>query len=312
MNQRIIWDALLDVRINLQNLIEMSNRFPNPSSHKLFEKAIQPEGKTVPVFDEVTHAVQDLLKELGHLQHQLLVNDSVVKVDMESARAVDFDDWDSVAQIQKKIEESCGPILDKWHTKALLPSVTSNRHHTLKLKSINQSIMGQVESTLSGRNLETLIQRSRIVPEDAKKVFGEPKERVTEEISTDKSKHHDPDTYNDEDFYSALIRDRIQSGLQGIVETNDPITMSQQYLRLRQLRRRRHKKYRVDRKSSKGRKLRYHVHDKLTMFMAPAVYQYPKRDTLMTQKLFQSMFGSRISDQKKMDVKNLQKRIQKS
>jgi protein AATF/BFR2 len=43
----------------------------------------------------------------------------------------------------------------------------------------------------------------------------------------------------------------------------------------------------VDRRASKGRKLRYHVHEKLVNFMAPVELQAPQ----FAAQLFSNLFG---------------------
>jgi len=291
MNQRILWDSLVDIRINFQNLLDMANCMPHPPEHALFVKAVEQDH--MGVFDDANAALQGLLEDMCHLQEKLLATDSVVEVEVPT-KSEHHIEWDYITQTQNKIEQVCGPILDKWQTKALLPSA-SNRNKTLKLKTINQSIMNQVESSLSGHNLDNLVKRTQMVPEDAKKIFGVVDWPVDKEGGNAEEKpkrQYDDQIYNDEDFYSVLLRDRIQSGVQGLGDTSDPITMSQQYLRLHQLRKRKRKKANVDRRASKGRKIRYHVHEKLTTFMAPLVQKYPQQDSLLTQRLFRSMFGA--------------------
>jgi len=70
--------------------------------------------------------------------------------------------------------------------------------------------------------------------------------------------------------------------------------MSQEYLRLQQLQKRKRKKKQVDTKASKGRKIRYHVHDKLLSFMAP-VDRYPNQDSIMSQTLFRNLLGQSLT-----------------
>eukprot|EP00955_Chlamydomonas_euryale_P090776 364569-Chlamydomonas_euryale.AAC.30 len=47
----------------------------------------------------------------------------------------------------------------------------------------------------------------------------------------------------------------------------------------------------VDRRASKGRKIRYHVHEKLVSFMAPAPGELPA----FAEQLFANLFGSRAA-----------------
>jgi len=152
---------------------------------------------------------------------------------------------------------------------------------TFKLKTINQSIHNQVEGTLSGRNYSNILRRSQTIPEESDKIFGV--------LSTDNLQTL-PEIYNDSEFYTQLIKERLQSGL-STYNTSDPLEMSQQYLKLQQLHRRKKKKKMVDTRASKGRKIRYNVHDKLVSFMAPRTDYYTNSDSIMAQKLFNNLLG---------------------
>lgn len=56
----------------------------------------------------------------------------------------------------------------------------------------------------------------------------------------------------------------------------DPLAMTQQYLKLKRLQQRK-KKRTVDTGASKGRKLRYHTHEKLVGFMVSQVSLRPQQ-----------------------------------
>lgn len=71
----------------------------------------------------------------------------------------------------------------------------------------------------------------------------------------------------------------------------DPLVMTQQYLKLKRLQQR--KKKQVDTRASKGRKLRYHTHDKLVGFMTAQPQKYPEFDSPMARALFASLLGTK-------------------
>ncbi len=73
----------------------------------------------------------------------------------------------------------------------------------------------------------------------------------------------DPEIFDDVDFYSQLLKELMDSS----VDTNDPIGMSQAWLKSREGITKLKKN--VDRKASKSRRLKYTVHEKLLNFMAP-------------------------------------------
>jgi protein AATF/BFR2 len=72
---------------------------------------------------------------------------------------------------------------------------------------------------------------------------------------------------------------------------DDPVLLSMKWAELKRLQNRQKKKNQVDTKASKGRKLRYHVHEKLLNFMAPQ-----PRGTWhesMIEELFSNLLGGR-------------------
>ncbi|RUS29069.1 apoptosis-antagonizing transcription factor, partial [Jimgerdemannia flammicorona] len=62
--------------------------------------------------------------------------------------------------------------------------------------------------------------------------------------------HHDPEIFDDTDFYDQLLCELIESHMAALKQSKQ-------------------QKKIVDMKASKGRRLRYHVHEKLQNFMAP-------------------------------------------
>ena len=86
---------------------------------------------------------------------------------------------------------------------------------------------------------------------------------------------YDCETYDDGEFYSQVLKEFLDS----------------QSLSAGQIAKAKGAKRRkvVDRKASKGRKIRYHVHEKLVNFMVPAEFDRPE----FAEKLFGSLFAYR-------------------
>jgi protein AATF/BFR2 len=253
MNQRIMWDALLDFRINFQNILDNANRLPAPKDRSGF---INLENDDLnQAYTELQGEISGLVDDFNELHQKIIAKDSLVH--LNDLHLNSETNWDSLQHRQQKIEEVINSMLDQWQSKVM--PVSARR--TFKLKTINQSIHTQVEGTLSGRNYSNILRRSQAIPEESGKIFGEP---------TDNSIQTLPEIYNDGDFYSQLIKERLQSGLSAHNPSN-PLEMSQQYLKLQQLQKRKKKKKLVDTKASKGRRIRYNVHDKLVSFMAAMV-----------------------------------------
>jgi protein AATF/BFR2 len=71
--------------------------------------------------------------------------------------------------------------------------------------------------------------------------------------------------------------------------------MTRKYLNLRKLRKKRTRI--VDRRASKGRKIKYVIHEKLVNFMAPQPNRYPLAYTETANQLFASLFGRKSNVQ---------------
>ena len=93
--------------------------------------------------------------------------------------------------------------------------------------------------------------------------------------------NYDVEVYDDRQFYSTLLKSFLLSN------ANDNKGMSEDDLA--DLRRYKKKKNNVDRKASKGRKLRYNVHTKLQNFMFPIPYANSTNDN-DADRIMQSLF----------------------
>lgn len=102
----------------------------------------------------------------------------------------------------------------------------------------------------------------------------------------------DPETFDDAELYGALLREFLDSS------HVDGATMSALQSRTKKRKQVRcttvtcalpQRFSQVDRKASKGRKLRYHVHEKLVNFTAPV----PLPDTGFAAQLAATLFGAR-------------------
>ncbi|KAH0513845.1 Protein AATF [Microtus ochrogaster] len=96
----------------------------------------------------------------------------------------------------------------------------------------------------------------------------------------------DEEIFDDDDFYHQLLRELIERKTSSL-DPNDQVAMGRQWLAIQKLRSKIRKK--VDRKASKGRKLRFHVLSKLLSFMAPIDHTSMNDDA--RTELYRSLFG---------------------
>jgi len=135
------------------------------------------------------------------------------------------------------------------------------------MKVFKQTLFDQMDIALSDEN--RVIEKSRMPINESKRLNKE-----------EASGSYDIEVYDDRVFYSMLLKSFITSTTNGSIN-------SMRSADLEALRKyKRNKSSNVDRKASKGRKLRYVVHDKLTNFMFPI----PVSETVDSDRIIASLF----------------------
>eukprot|EP00878_Enallax_costatus_P022260 GHUV01023604.1.p1 GENE.GHUV01023604.1~~GHUV01023604.1.p1 ORF type:complete len:138 (+),score=80.09 GHUV01023604.1:702-1115(+) len=127
-----------------------------------------------------------------------------------------------------------------------------------------------------------LIKRSQLPRQLAPRPLGQPAAAAAASASGDSEDEgraaaagdRDPETYDEGDFYQQLLKELIDSAPGG--------NLGAQLAAARPAKRRKV----VDRRASKGRKLRYHTLDKLVGFMAPTQLTTPP----FAEQLFANLF----------------------
>lgn len=97
---------------------------------------------------------------------------------------------------------------------------------------------------------------------------------------------YDTEIFDDGDHYQDILRELIERKASA-TDSSDPVAMGQHWVELSKLRAK--VKRKVDTKASKGRKIRYHVHEKLVNFFAPDPSVHPSSDQAKDD-LFASLF----------------------
>lgn len=177
-----------------------------------------------------------------------------------------------LGEYSEKIEENHekytsyrNQVLQKWHDRTKSVKDAKN-------PLANLSIVTKIENSLLGKN--EMIRKSQIYRGDYD-VYGVEKTAGDVEI---------PEIFDDSEFYHQLLRELIEYK-SNIDENQAEIT--QKFIELQKVRSKMKKK--VDTRASKGRKIRYIVHNKLVNFMPPTdpgTYTDEAR-----AELFKSLFG---------------------
>ncbi|KAI9331951.1 apoptosis-antagonizing transcription factor [Obelidium mucronatum] len=243
--------------------------------------------------------------------------------------------WSQITAFDSAFDPFRDATIDKWSNK-VMASAVANVNQGKKFKAINQSALVQIRAILSDK--ERLVKRTRLVRSGgrdgsgrhlghlaattttdaaatAKKDADGESKRVKTELEEVEELHEkelnrknksasdshlsnfDEQVFDDGDFYQQLLKELIEGRL---LETDDPTLLSMKWAELKTLQSQTKKKKTVDTKASKGRKIRYAVHEKLANFMAPE-----PRGTwhdAMVGELFFSLFGNSNNNAKSAAV----------
>ncbi|KAL2765366.1 protein AATF [Daubentonia madagascariensis] len=320
-NQIALWDQLLEGRIKLQKALLTANQLPQPDVFPVFKERGGPEFASA--LKNSHKALKALLRSLVDLQEKLLFQypDTRYLVDGKKPKAgseeISSEDDEPVEEKKqqrrvppkRKLEVDEYPsfmakrfahftayrnrTLQKWHDKTKLASGKLGKG----FGAFERSILTQIDHILLDK--ERLLRRTqtkrsiyRVLgrPEPAaqpvpESLPGEP-EILPQAPANAHLKDLDEEIFDDDDFYHQLLRELIERKTSSL-DPNDQVAMGRQWLAIQKLRSKIHKK--VDRKASKGRKLRFHVLSKLLSFMAPIDHTTMNDDA--RTELYRSLFG---------------------
>ncbi|KJA15245.1 hypothetical protein HYPSUDRAFT_48566 [Hypholoma sublateritium FD-334 SS-4] len=260
--QIALWDTLLDTRIRLQKSVVSANALPPPAQMKEYLETSSCRDAISKFLNEAAM----LTDELSQLQENILTTNKVIQPPPKKRRKLDgepsFDQYkitfETASEDLSALEHAFHPhllqTLSKWSAKiqAVAPSVLlpSNRGAFSKGGQNLKSAVELVEETLHDQN--KLLTRTQIPRVKKPRIGGAPVDKI------DHAEVVDADVFDDTDFYQKILRDIIDA--RGDGSKNDDWMLLQKQKKA---------KKKVDTKASKGRKLRYEVHEKLQNFMVP-------------------------------------------
>ncbi|KAG1869596.1 TRAUB-domain-containing protein [Suillus subluteus] len=275
--QIALWDSLLDARIRLQRAVSAGNRLPSLADYD----DVQPS------LVKMLAEAQLLSDELFHLQEDLLsTNEAIAPPPRKRHKTGDVrsikdftSEFREATQAAASVEHIFHPhlvqTLNKWSSKiqAVAPSVLlpSNRNAFSKSSQGLKSASQLIDETLVDHDKvlqRTRIYRGKVSRIGADKGVGGDEQEVQGDL----------EVFDDTDFYHQLLRDVIDTRGKGGNE--DWMEVQKQ---------KKAKKH-VDTKASKGRKLRYEVHEKIQNFMVPVTTQGSWHEEQIDE-LFASLLG---------------------
>nr|XP_030143970.3 protein AATF isoform X2 [Taeniopygia guttata] len=320
-NQLALWDQLMEGRIKMQKVLMTANRLPQPDTYPRFRKeggqdfdnAVESCCKTLEALLKVLVELQDeLLYQYPGTRH--LVDGKQAKTESEDEilsssdeepvekaqekrrslpkRKLKFEEYpEFIAKRYKDFRTYRNSTLQKWHDKTKLATGKMGKG----FGALERSVLAQIDHVLLDR--ERLLRRTQtrrslytVLGKQEQQPAPAPQPDSSEVLPPSDSNRHlkdiDEEIFDDDDFYHQLLRELIERKTASL-DPNDQVAMGRQWLAIQKLRSKIKKK--VDRKASKGRRIRYHVHSKLVSFMAP-IDLCTMNDDARTE-LYRSLFG---------------------
>ncbi|GAK66567.1 TRAUB-domain-containing protein [Moesziomyces antarcticus] len=307
------YERALEARIKAQNVLRDVNRLPDPSP---YSAAMSSSSSAMEPAIQVLEQLLELSETLFSLRtrlHALSANaedDDTVDAPITRKRKRDFDvtvpedveeaesTWSQirshdqidavmhdVAAFSAASEPHRSGVLDKWSLKvtsaAAAASAASNGNKFTQLRAVNQTPSTQIAAALAGDGLGRLVARTRVLRTES-----EGAHKLGRTVDADQV---DVEVFDDSDFYSALLKELIERR-SGVVPSADGTTAA---MMLSGLSGNKKNKPAVDTRASKGRKLRYEVHDKIVNFMPP-IPDRVKWGTDQIDRLFRQLASSSV------------------
>ena len=248
--QRHNFDSLLSVRMVLQKALIATNSMAAAEDRESAEITNQP-------YEAAEEAAIKLWNTLDGLRHELLKATSGSKTGQKRKRGIELSTsstavWECMQETELSVIDNRQATLEKWSAKV---RGTASLPVSQKLNPIaaQQSITSLLQDQLS--NSDHLVKRTKM-PRSCAPV--QRNQKVTE----------DADIYDDGNFYQLLLKElvdqrRVES-FTAPVNGGDTVK-AMQWTAVKEAKTRKN----VDTKASKGRKMRFTVHEKLQNFMAP-------------------------------------------
>ena len=282
--QQSAFDALLNTRIRLQKAIIATNSFLHSSTvdnSTPLETVHAAESAALKLWTQL-----DSLRQSLHSPANLKSKKRPFSATLSTSTA---ELWTRM-QTQDSISTAHNrTILDKWSSRLNPPaqlrsSLVTNRSSHLTLPTL-------LDQYLSSQNTTRLIARTRV-----------PRSCAPLQAST---RHHysDANIYDDADFYTLLLRDFVDRRMADPAAsshslTTAPTAPSSSITSMPDLKGiKRMRRANVDTKASKGRKMRYTVHEKLRDFMV-----HEDRGTWGERRV-EELFGSLLGRQRKVELR---------
>ncbi|KAM0277746.1 hypothetical protein ACHAQH_005607 [Verticillium albo-atrum] len=265
--QRKTFDGLLNIRIRLQKAIVATNSF------SAFDGSADDEAEPYSAAEE---AALKLLGTLDSVRATLIPSTTTSASstpDKKRKRDTSTEAlWAALQETDARAAKHRRKVLDTWSSKT--------RNATVEVKSRNlvssqQSLVASLEDQLF--NSDRLLKRAR-TPRSCAPV------QVAAKINEDTT------VYDDADFYQILLKELVEQRTsdETAAQASGGALATVRWAAMKEARTKKH----VDRRASKGRKMRFNIHEKLQNFMAPEDRRGWEQEAI--DRLFGTLFGQRM------------------
>lgn len=275
-HQRTTFDSLLNTRIKLQKALIATNSMDTSATET------NDHPKAIEAAEKAALRLWDTLSELRSSLQPSTTKRLPVSTTTSSTHFTSLSLWEKMQEYEAVNIPKRRSTLTKWSQKTN-PATALPRAHKFSQAPTQQPLTSILDQHLSSPNAEKLFAKTQIP-------------RSCAPIQAASRTPSDPSIYDDADFYTLLLRELIDQRMadptnnststtitpNGTSSSSLPITSNRQFK----------VKKPVDTKASKGRKMRYTVHEKLQNFMAPEdLGSWGERQR---GELFGSLFGRKV------------------
>ena len=254
--QRSTFDALLNTRIRLQKALIASNSLSAPSTtinaSECGKEAMQAaEAAALKLWSTLDSLRQSLTTPTTSKKRSFSATDSPPSSTL----------WNHMQTHESALLPTRRATLTKWSSKTHLARALPTRSKLTNAPT-QHPLTALLDAHLTPTHTSRLTQRTRVP-------------RSCAPLQAQSGVPEDPHIYDDADFYTLLLRELVDQRMADSANTagaNGSVGLAALGAALPSAvaaRREARVKRRVDTKASKGRKLRYTVHEKLQNFMAP-------------------------------------------
>lgn len=242
--QRSAFDGLLNTRIRLQKALVATNSLAMTST----------EGEDTKAIVSAEQAALNLWNTIDSLRRSLPSSSPSPPITATTTTSLSTL-WQHTHEPTTASLPAHREILTKWSNKINPPAAALlTQRNKFSQAPSQQPLTAVLDAQLTGIQGQKNIDKART-----------PRSCAPLQAQADHAFEAEKRIYDDSDFYTSLLRELVQQRSSSSLHTNPMPTPLLPGIKDRSLR----VKKNVDTKASKGRKIRYTVHEKLQNFMAP-------------------------------------------